>query len=901
MPDILVRYERMQGHNVLYPIGFDAFGLPAENAAIKRKLNPRVWTERNIKYMTKQLESMGASFDWSRKVSTTDPAYYRWTQWMFIKMFEKGLAYRAKTPVNWCPKDKTVLANEQVVDGKCERCDSEVVQKEIEQWMFKTTAYAERLLEGLDDVDWPESTRVAQKNWIGKSEGARIRFALKVPGQEDKHAVEVFTTRPDTIFGSTFLVISPELAEQWIKIGWQASEEVKKYVQSSLKKRELDRLQESKEKTGVATGIMAVNPATKKDVPVWIADYVLGSYGTGAIMAVPAHDERDFEFAKRYGLSIKQVVIPSLIDYANPPQEGKENTFRKQILAIVYDPKKKAYLTLVWKKQPWTTFITGGIDANESSVDAARREIREETGYKNVKFLRSMGISEAHFYAAHKGVNRIAQGEHILFELVDYEQDEVSAEEKALHEVVWVSKEELEKKSLLSLSHAENVLLIEKLKTGKDIYVGEGKMINSGEFDGLSTTEAKERITDAVGGTWQATYKLRDWILSRQRYWGVPIPMIRCATCGFQPVKEKELPVLLPKLTSYLPTDDGRSPLAKATLWTKTKCPKCKRPAERETDTMDTFVDSSWYYLRYTDPKNKKVFADKRKMAHWLPVPLYIGGAEHNTMHLLYSRFFAKVLHDLGYIEFDEPFSKRVNHGTILGPNGLKMSKSKGNVVDPDVEVKRYGADTIRMYIGFMAPYEQGGPWDPRGIMGVHRFLSRVYALGIALAKEKSKKGGEKKLSASLELLMHQTIQKVGEDISAMKFNTAISSLMILLNAIEKEGGIGKKDFHTFLLLLSPFAPHLTEELYSALKGKGSVHEQLWPAYNPEKLVSGTATIVVQIHGKMRAQVVLPRDTSEADVEKAALELEDVRKWLDGKKVARVIHVKNRLINFVLD
>lgn len=757
LPDMLVRFERMRGKNVLYPIGFDAFGLPAENAAIKRGLNPRAWTEKNIKYMTTQLETMGASFDWSRVVSTIDPEYYRWTQWMFLKMFEKKLAYRAETVVNWCPKDKTVLANEQVVNGLCERCDTPVEQKMKEQWMFKITEYADRLYDDVDALDWPHATKVAQKNWIGKSNGATLTFTLRVPGQGERHAVSVFTTRADTLFGVTFIVISPELAKQWLSVGWQASEEAKKYIEMSLKKKELERLQEGKEKTGVFSGVMAVHPGTHGEIPVWVADYVLGSYGTGAVMGVPAHDERDFEFAQKFNLPIKNVITP----------EGIEGE--------VY----------------------------------------------------------------------------------------------------------------------------ERMLRGELCYGGEGVLRNSQQFDGLSITDAKTKVVNTIGGQKTTTYKLRDWILSRQRYWGVPIPIVRCATCGYVPAQEKDLPIKLPVLKDFLPTDDGRSPLAKAKSWVQVKCPTCKKPAERETDTMDTFVDSSWYYLRYTDPKNKKTFADTAKMKKWLPVPLYIGGAEHNTMHLLYSRFFAKVFHDLGYLSFDEPFVKRVNHGIILGPNGQKMSKSRDNVIDPDLEVKKYGSDTVRMYLAFMAPYEQGGPWDPKGIMGVHRFLARVYAYGIRVGK--AKKISKTKTAKELELVLHQTIKKVGEDLEAMKFNTAVSTLMIALNELEKKEDLEREFFKTFLKLLAPLAPHLADELWSVLGHKKSIHLEKWPSYNEKKLVGEFVTIVVQVGGKVRASLQAPRDITEVELTLQAGKLPELQKWLEGRTPKRVIFVPNRLINLVLD
>ena len=750
LPDISARYLHMKGNNVLYPIGFDAFGLPAENAAIKNKINPRDWTKKNIATMTKQLSSMGATFDWSRTVATSDPKYYRWTQWMFLKMVEKGLAYRAKTSVNWCPKDKTVLANEQVIGGLCDRCDTPVEQKEIAQWMFKTTAYADRLIDDLKELDWPHATKVAQEHWIGRSEGAVIRFPLlSIPGQPDRtHYAEVFTTRPDTLFGATFLVISPELAKKWMSVGWKAGADVSAYVEKSFAHRELERM-EQREKTGISAGIFAENPANKERIPVWIAEYVLGSYGTGAIMAVPAHDERDWKFAKKFNLPIKMVICPH--------------------------------------------------------------------------------------YPAH---------------------------------------------TCPVLDRA---------------YIGGGHLVASGKFDGTDSEKAKDEIAAFVGGTKKSQYRLRDWVLSRQRYWGVPIPMINCASCGYQPVPEKELPIQLPPLKDFMPTDDGRSPLAKATSWVKTTCPKCRGPAERETDTMDTFVDSSWYFMRYADPKNKKMFASLEKMKKWLPVALYVGGAEHNTMHLLYSRFFTKVLHDLGYVHFSEPFTARRNHGTVLGPDGQKMSKSHGNVVDPDKEVAEYGADTVRMYLAFMMPYDGTAPWDPKGITGVHRFLHRIWNLAPQMT-------AHKKSTQELDGIIAKTVKKVGDDITGLRYNTAVSSLMILLNEYEKHPlARGKKELAALLTLLAPFAPHMAEELWNAHIKKSSVHKEPWPAYDEETIKNEKITIAIQVNGKVRDTFESEQDAPEKTVKKTVLARPRIQAFVpDPARIKKFIYVKNRIVNIVV-
>ena len=736
--DIYARLKSLQGLNVMFPIGFDAFGLPAENAAIKHNLNPRDWTYKNMDTMKTQLRSMGASFDWSKELATCDPSYYKWTQWLFLELFKKGLAYQANGSVNWCPSCKTVLANEQVVSGACERCGTEVEKKEMNQWMIKITDYADRLIDDLDELNWPEEIKQSQKNWIGRSQGAEIDFP--VSGMDS--SIKAFTTRPDTLFGVTYMVLAPE--HEFVKRLLENKnpnpalhdglEEVEKYVKDSLKKKELERLADTNNKTGVELkGIKAINPANKEEIPIYVADYVLGGYGTGAIMAVPAHDERDNQFAEKFNLPIKNVI--------------------------------------------------------------------------------------------------------------------------------------------------ENDVLI-----------------NSDKFNGLSSEEAKEKITKEVGGKLTNNYKLRDWLISRQRYWGCPIPIIHCKKCGAIPVPEKDLPIELPEIDNYLPRDDGKSPLAKADDWVKVKCPTCNEDAERETDTLDTFVDSSWYFLRYTDPKNTEEFASKDKMKEWMPVDFYSGGAEHTTMHLLYSRFFNKALFDLGLAKDSEPYKERLNRGLIIGTDGNKMSKSKGNVIDPDEIVERLGADTVRLYLSFIGPYNEAGqyPWDPNGVVGVRRFLERVWKLSSNLSDSTE-------TDPELKKELHKSIKKITENANKLKFNTCISQMMIFMNLAEKSNlsNISKEDFGIFLQLLAPFAPHIAEELWS-LNNKESIFLSNWPKYDEGLVVDDEVTLAIQINGKVRGQVTVPHDISEEELKELVLKKEEISKWLEDKEVKKFIYVEGKLISVVV-
>ena len=744
--DIVARKRRMQGYNVLYPMGWDAFGLPTENYAIKNKIHPKIVTENNVKHFKEQLHSLGYSFDWDREINTTDPNYYKWTQWIFLKLFKAGLAYKKEMPINWCTSCKVGLANEEVVNGVCERCGAPVVRKVKSEWMLKITEYADKLIEGLNDVDYIERVKVSQKNWIGRSTGAEVDFAIK--GKEEK--LRIYTTRCDTLFGVTYMVVSPEHPyldkyKDEIK-NWS---EIEAYREAASRKSDFERAELAKDKTGVAIdGLTAINPVNGKEIPIWVSDYVLMSYGTGAIMAVPAHDERDWEFAKKFNLPMLQVVA----------KNGEE-------------------------------------------VD----------------------ISEAAFTDVATGV-----------------------------------------------------------------------LINSDFLNGLEVKDAKEKMIKFLEekgiGTAKTNYKLRDWVFSRQRYWGEPIPIVHCDKCGYVPIDEKDLPLLLPEVESYMPTDNGESPLAAMTDWVNTTCPCCGGPAKRETDTMPQWAGSSWYFLRYTDPHNDKALASPEALKYWLPVDWYNGGMEHTTLHLLYSRFWHKFLYDQGVVPTPEPYQKRTSHGMILGENGEKMSKSRGNVVNPDDIVREYGADTLRTYEMFIGAFDLAASWSEDGVKGCRRFLERVWKLQDIMTEEEG-------YSKDLETKMHQTIKKVSYDFENLKYNTAIAAMMSLLNDFYKKGSITKGEFKTLIILLNPVAPHITEELWQTIGCEGRVYEQTWPEYDEAKTVEANVEIAVQINGKTKGTLMIGKDDPKADV--IAKAKESIADKLTGN-IVKEIYVPGRIVNIVM-
>jgi leucyl-tRNA synthetase len=1098
--DMFARYQRMQGKNVLFPMGFDSFGLPAENAAIKRGLDPKKWTYENMDYMKQQLRSMGAMFDWERTLATSNPDYYKWTQWMFAEFFKNDLAYRATTQVNWCPSCQTILANEQVVDGHCERCDSEVVQRDQEQWMLRITEFADQLHDDLDELDWPEEIKAAQRSWIGRSEGAELSFELKVKSEkpedvkdyvifdfdgvigdtwegtlkakmeidncsraeaikshigyasrrphhvrgatngvldnserwyksfrkasekhknefklfskmvefitqhpnlqyaivssgcqnyitylleqtnlkpthvlayEDHHSKEekvervccdwgvgiekiwyvtdtkadvyelseimskkriigcswgyldrnsllevlppaqvaddpvdihnilsseinVFTTRPDTLFGVTYVVLAPEhelVSELLNQV--ENKKEVEDYITATKKKSDLDR-QQSKEKTGVELkGVTAINPANNEEIPVWIADYVLAGYGTGAVMAVPAHDERDFEFAKKFDLAIRQVIAPEF--------EKKEEKMHK--MNASYGLIQRADGKILLQHATFSSFAKGkvfyrlpggGADEGESFEQALYREIEEETGYKFSSFEKEIASVMRYHQESYKpgGVNDLARSKKLF--LLDYEtatEGNLKPEDyEVSYEYKWYEPQEAIK---LMEKDSDEVFADElwmlRQAFNREAFAGVGILINSGKFDGLTSEEAKEKITAHVGGQMKKTYRLRDWGISRQRYWGCPIPVVYDPEGRPHAIPEEHLPWHLPEDVDHTP--DGTAPLARSAELKKRTEEIFGKGWTPEVETMDAFLDSSWYFYRYLDNNNDAAFCSKDAQKQWMPIDLYMGGAEHTTMHLLYSRFWNKALHKLGHVAESEPYKVRRNRGLILGPDGNKMSKSKGNVIDPDEQVKQLGSDTVRMYLAFMGPYGTTAnyPWNQDGVVGIRRFIERVWRLGQNLAE-----------TDELQNILHKTIKGVTEDMQKYKFNTAISKMMIFSNTAEKEP-LSKTSYGILLQLLAPLAPHIVEELWHEVLGNTeSIHLAPWPKHDESLIIDDVITLPIQINGKVRAKIEVHPEISQDDLESLVHENEMVQKWLEGKEVKKFIYVPGKIVNIVM-
>ncbi len=1082
--DIISKYHKMNGKNVVYPIGWDAFGLPAENFAIKNKVHPEISTKKNVANAKKQLQGWGIGFDWSREINTTDPKYYKWTQKIFLEFLKAGLAYEKTGLINWCPVDKTGLANEEVIDGKCERCGAIVEKKELRQWYLKITDYAEKLLDGLKYLpEWPEAIKLQQENWIGKSEGAEISFEVRGASLEKKK-IKVFTTRPDTIFGATYLVLAPE-HPLISRLNIDNKKETEKYIEDTKNKSDIDRTAEGKEKTGIEIkGVKAINPANNEEIPIWIADYVLGSYGTGAIMAVPAHDERDFAFAKKFNLERKEVVI-RLIGKPLPDLN------RRDVVKAVIIKNGKILLV----NEGYYTLPGGKYEENETDYDTVIREVEEETGYQNGTVKTYLGSSESIY--PKDDINRARRVKAYAVE-VDEDQ-KIEASDGHIKSSEWFPINEGIELIKKGGTKSEHEFILRAQNNTEELFGEEGILINSDKFSGLTSEDAKKKITEFVGGKLVTKYKLRDWVFSRQRYWGEPIPVIHCEKCGVVPVPDKDLPVVLPKVKNYEPTGTGESPLAGIEKWVNTKCPNCeveknktkylifdfdgvlgdtykqslqarvdmgnskdmeeshknlheyfsatpwhaneldekgkkeyhnfgigyaeamtklkynlfddfikeinkikntkiavvssgydlysKGPlkksklkythflagnhhhskvekiktickawktdiknvyyftdtqadvyelentldkrklvgcswgyqgeeklkevlsenqilkkftdihkifepgiAKRETNTMPQWAGSSWYWLRYCDPKNTKEFADKKKLKYWTPVDLYFGGMEHTTLHLLYSRFWNQFLFDRGLVTTKEPYVKRVPHGIILGPDGEKMSKSRGNVINPDDIVKVYGVDTMRLYMAFLGPHGNQIAWNDKGIIGTRRFIERVFALTDFLSKDEPRE---------VTTAINKAVKKVSEDIENSAFNTVVSALMICLNSIYENKKITKKSFEKFLQILAPLAPHITEELWNNIGNKKSIFLSKWPTVD-EKFLIEDVSIAIQINGKAREVIMLPKDTSEDEMIEKAKSFGSISERLVGKEIIKTIAVKNRIVNFVV-
>ncbi len=899
--DAIARYERAKGKNVLSTMGWDAFGLPAENYAIKTGVPPAQNTLENIANFKKQLKRLGVSYDWSRELNTTDPSYYKWTQWLFLKLFENGLAYQKESQQWWCPICKTVLANEQVINGGyCWRHeDTQVEKKWLKQWFFKITDYADELLEGIEDLAWPAKIKSMQTNWIGKSQGALMRFAVK----DSVNHIEVFTTRPDTLFGATFLVLAPE--HQLVSQLTTDSEKLKveSYVKEAQLKSDVDRMNESRDKTGVATGAYAINPATNQPIPIWIADYVLMGYGTGAIMAVPAHDQRDNEFARNFDLPIVTVVEPSF------GVSKSDETYKSSMFIVLRNPSDNTAVVLDWGPRQERTggymLIGGAAEEGEDYIAAAIREITEETGYTNISFVSETDYDgHAFFYSNTKNKNIHAVGKGLLFDLISDEKVETNLDdgEKDKFVVTWQPIENI----AAMLDDGVHEAVFRTLALG-ECYHGEGVMKNSGIYDGLLSSDVREKLvadlTEKSVAEETTNYRMRDWLISRQRYWGAPIPIIHCEKDGAVAVPDDQLPVILPDIKNYEPKGDGKSVLAHEPDWYNVECPKCGGTAVRETDTLDGYVCSTWYLFRFADANNTEQAWDPAKANYWAPLDYYCGG-DHAVAHLLYIRFWTRFFKNIGLLDFDEPIKRLIYNGYINASDGRKMSKSLGNVVDPlDLINQGYGADALRVYELFIGPYEQDAAWDPKGITGSYRFLNRAWTLTQEFLSSEDTQGEP---NSQINTVTHKAIKRVSEDLERQSFNTAIAALMEFVNELykQKTSGFGDKGAWQFALtslaqMLQPFAPHISEEIWQQLAHQGFVHQELWPTWDDNYLITDTITIVVQVNGKLRARLELAADISEDKVIEAAKQDERVNVYLISEP-KKVIYVPGKLVNFVV-
>jgi leucyl-tRNA synthetase len=889
--DVYSRMKKMEGYNVLHPMGWDAFGLPAENFAIKNKVHPSVAVSKNVKRFKEQLSIIGFNYDWSREIDTTDPEFYKWTQWIFLQMYKKGLAYESHEPINWCPGCKTGLANEDVEnDGTCERCGTKVEQKPMRQWVLKITDYADRMLADLDKLPkWPEGVKEAQRNWIGKSEG----LVFTAPVKDIDLEISTFSAHFEACYADTFVVIAPDhpLLSKLIS-GTKDEDKIKSFCDGIIKKRSDEKANE-KSVEGIFTGRYIVDPLGNGDLPIWVASFALKDYGTG-IVKCSAHDERDFAFAKKYNIPLKEVMEPLFVKKEGTDAVKIDAPFveRNAVVCVVKHWKDDSYLCLKWKKNDWQGFVVGGIDEGEQPEVAGAREVQEETGYKNLRFVKRLGGKiHSQFYHQVKKENRFAHFDLLYFELTDGDRNEISESEKELHDVVWVSKSEVKG----FVSKDEDMAFIWRRFIEPPFPFTDAKngiLTEPNEFKGMIAGNVRQEIASYLEqkgfAKRKSTYRLKDWVFSRQRYWGEPIPIIHCEKCKVVPVPEKDLPVILPKVKSYEPTGTGESPLADIAKWVNVKCPNCKGPAKRETNTMPQWAGSSWYYLRYIDPKNKKALVDPKKEKHFSPVDVYVGG-DHATRHLIYARFWHKFLYDINVVSHEEPFPRLEFLGFILAEDGRKMSKRWKNIVNPDDVVKQFGADAFRLYEMFIGPFESTAPWSTNGLVGTYRFVEKVVYLSQNL---------QKNTNDNIKSLLHKTIKKVGEDIENFKFNTAVSSFMIFMNEVGKDG-ISKKDFKLFLQILAPFAPHITEELWHELGEKKSIHLSKWPIFDESLVVDNEITIGVQVNGKVRGAVTISKEASEEEVMKKIKEDEQILKYLTGEP-KRIIYIKGKIINVIV-
>ena len=879
--DIVSRMKRMQGYNVLHPIGFDSFGLPAEQFAIKTGKHPSGFTEANMETFRIQLKNLGLSYDWDREVSTHDPNYYKWTQWIFIQLYKDGLANYIDMPVNWCEELGTVLANDEVIDGKSERGGYPVVRKNMKQWVIDIPKYAEKLINGLDNLDWPESTKEMQKNWIGKSIGAHVNFKVK----DSNHEFTVFTTRPDTLFGATYCVLSPEheLVDEITTD--DKKEAVSFYKKEAAKKSEMERTELNKDKTGVFTGAYAINPVNGKEIPIWISDYVLATYGTGAIMAVPAHDQRDYDFAKEFGLEI----IPVIEQVTGEIRENESH--KDSIVAVIYDEKNDKYLTINWHELGGRLFVGGTRHENESALDCAKREIIEETGYNDIELVNECFPINHHYYAYNKNKAFSITANGLLFKLNSDRKVDTNLDDDEKFTVEWVDRKTIEEevKDELHITVFNNTL-------NPSAYAGEGIHVNSDFINGLNKQDAIDKMIEWLEenkvGTKKINYRLREWIFARQRYWGEPVPVVHYEDGTNEALDDKDLPLVLPELKDYQ-GKNGKAPLENDQDWVNIIY-KGKK-AKRETSTMPGSAGSSWYYLRYIDPHNDNEIANKELLKHWMPVDLYVGGPEHAVGHLLYSRMWGNYLYDKGISPVKEPFKKLVHQGMILGSNGLKMGKRHPKYcINPNDIAKKYGADTLRLYEMFMGPLEADKPWSDTGVEGARRWLDRVYRL---YTEENKIKDEENK---NLEKIFHQTVKKVTEDYETLNFNTAISQMMIFINAVYKEDVFPRKYAMDFIKLLNPIAPHMTEEIWFLMGHDNTIAYEEWPKYDIEKTKEDTFFMVVQVNGKVRGKIEVATDTSKEEMEKLAFEIENVKVHIEGHDVLKTIVVPKKLVNIVI-